>query len=230
MPPKISVIIPAYNEEKYIRQTLHSLKNQTFQDYEIIIVANGCTDKTEEIIKKRLSDRLNLFSLPQAHVSRARNYGAENAKGEIFLFLDADTILEINSLQEINSTFKNGFTVATTKVKPDNSQFKYKAAMLIKNWYNQTGLYKGCSGALICRRDDFFKVDGYDKNLIVKEHKKLTDKLSVIGKYTVVNTYVTTSMRRLENWGILKSSLFWMQKWFEDKIGDLRKSKYEEVR
>ena len=50
--PKISVIIPAHNEEKYIEKTLESLTKQDFADFETIVVANGCTDKTEEKVKK----------------------------------------------------------------------------------------------------------------------------------------------------------------------------------
>ena len=52
MDPKISIIIPAHNEENYIKKTLHSIKQQTYQNYEAIVVSNGCTDKTEEIVNK----------------------------------------------------------------------------------------------------------------------------------------------------------------------------------
>ncbi|MBS3116641.1 glycosyltransferase [Candidatus Woesearchaeota archaeon] len=229
MNPKISIIIPAYNEEKYIRQTLHSLKVQTFQDFEVIVVANGCTDKTEELVRKRFSQKVKLFSLSEPHVSRARNYGAEKAQGEFLLFLDADTILDATSLQKINQSFHHQQAIATTKVKPDDSKMKFKVSMMFKNFYNKTGLYKGCGGVLICRKEHFFKVQGYD-DLVVKEHKKLTDKLLQYGSYMVIDTYATTSMRRLQNWGLLKSTFFWTRKWLQDKVGDLRKSEYEMVR
>ena len=57
MDPKISIIIPAHNEENYIRKTLHSIKNQTYQIYETVVVANGCTDGTEDLVKKRTNDK-----------------------------------------------------------------------------------------------------------------------------------------------------------------------------
>ena len=109
MNPTISVIIPAHNEENYIKKTLHSLKNQTYQNYEAIVVANGCTDNTEQIVNKRVNERLRLLSLPKANVSVARNAGALNAQGSILLFLDADTTLANNALKQIKEQFTENY-------------------------------------------------------------------------------------------------------------------------
>jgi len=230
MPPKFSVIIPAHNEEDYIRKTLHSIKNQTFQDYEIIVVTNGCTDKTEEIVKKRVSDKIKHVSLNKANVSRARNYGASKADGDILVFLDADTTLEEEALQKINNSFLEEHSIATTKVKPDDEQFKYKVGMGFKNFYLSTNLYSGCSGALICRRKEFDKVNGYDASIIVKEHRKLILKLLEFGKFSCINTHVTTSMRRMKEWGLMGSTYFWLKQLVKDKVGGLEGSEYEKVR
>ena len=224
----ISIIIPAHNEENYIRKTLHSIKNQTYQDYEVIVIANGCTDKTEEIIMKRSNDKVKLFSMSQAHVSRARNYGADKAEGKILLFLDADTCLDIDSLQKINQHFTENYSIATTLVKSDNKKFQF--LMNLKNFHNKTGLYKGCSGALICRKEDFNVVNGYNSDIVVKEHRKLTQKLLKSGKYVCINTNVTTSMRRFNDWGLIKVGSFWMKQLVKDKFGDLTKSDYEKIR
>jgi len=224
----ISIVIPAHNEENYIRKTLHSIKNQTYQDYEIIIIANGCTDKTEEIIKRRVNDKIKLFSMTKAHVSRARNYGADKAVGKILLFLDADTCLDENSLKKVNQEFKEKYSVATTLVNPDNKKFQF--LMNLKNFHNKTGLYKGCSGELICRKKDFQEVNGYDPKLIVKEHRKLTKRLLDKGKYLCINTNVTTSMRRYNDWGLAKAGIFWIKQLCKDKFGDLTKSDYEKIR
>ena len=226
--PDISIIIPAHNEENYIRKTLHSIKNQTYQNFEIIVVANGCTDKTEEIVRKRSNDKLKLFSMSQAHVSRARNYGADKAEGNFLLFLDADTSLDVNSLKKINQNFTEKHSVATTLVNPDNKKFKF--LMNLKNFHNKTGLYKGCSGVLICKKEDFEEVNGYNPEIVVKEHRKLTKKLLRKGKYLCVNTVVTTSMRRYDHWGLIKSGSFWAKQLFKDKFGDLTKSDYEKIR
>lgn len=231
MPPKISIIIPAHNEENYLRQTLHSIKNQTFQDYETIVVANGCTDGTERIAIRRADDKLKLFSLPRANVSLARNKGAEMAQAEILLFLDADTLLEQDALQKINQQFNEPYAVATTRVRPDEDRWKYRLAMSFKNFYLTSKVYPGCSGALICRKNDFQKVGGYDPNLIVKEHRKLIIALKRnCGEYACLDTRVITSMRRFRQWGILKTTGFWVNQFFKNYLGDLKKSQYEKIR
>ncbi len=230
MEPDVSIIIPAYNEEKYIRQTLHSIQNQTFQNYEVIVVANGCTDGTEEILKKRANDRIRYLSLPKANVSVARNAGALNAKGNLLLFLDADTQLATDSLQLIKQQFTDQYAVATTKVLPDSDQWRYKLAMKFKNVYNSTHLYQGCSGVLICRKDAFQKVNGYPPDIVVREHRKVILELKKHGKYGCIDTYATTSMRRFQQWGLGKSFFFWVKQWAKDKTEGLQGSSYETVR
>ncbi|MBU0460019.1 MAG: glycosyltransferase [Nanoarchaeota archaeon] len=230
MDVKISIIIPAHNEENYLRKTLHSIKQQSYQNYETIVVCNGCTDKTEEIVKKRADDKLRLLSLSKANVSVARNAGALNAQGEIILFLDADTTLVENSLQQIKEQFTEKYSVATTRVKPDEEQLKFKLAMMFKNLYHRTRIYQGCSGALICRKEDFQAVNGYNPEIIVKEHRKLIIKLKKLNGFTCLDTYVTTSMRRFKHWGLGKATLFWIKQWGRNYVGDLKKSEYEKIR
>ena len=228
MNPLFSIIIPAHNEENYIRQTLHSIKNQSFQNFETIVVTNGCTDKTDEIVRKK-SD-IKHFSLPAANVSRARNYGAAQASGKYLLFLDADTSLHQDSLKKIKDSVLDSHSIATTKALPDSSALKFRMLLAMKNFQLKTGIYKGCSGALVCRREDFDKVDGYDSSINVREHRKLILKLSKLGKYKCVDTQVTTSMRRYANWSLGKAAFFWTKQWFKDRSGTLHESDYEKIR
>ncbi len=87
---KISIIIPAYNAEKYIERAVNSVKNQDYDDWEIIIVENGSTDNTFKICESFLPDsRIKLFRSEKG-VSNARNLGIDNASGKWVLFLDAD--------------------------------------------------------------------------------------------------------------------------------------------
>ena len=227
--PHFSIIIPAHNEEKYLRETLHNLRSQINQDFEVIVVANGCTDGRADIVRKRGNDKLRLLELPVANVSRARNYGAGKANGEILVFLDADTILEENSLQLIQSNFQEGHAVATTRAKPLEQRFGY--AYAFKNLYLRSGIYQSCSGVLICRRKDFDLVNGYNPNLKVREHRDLMKKLMQHGSYHCVPTYAKTSTRRFANWGVGKSAFFWIKQWLIEKgKGDVEKSEYENIR
>lgn len=228
--PYISVIIPACNEENYIRKTLHSIKTQTFQDYEVIVVANGCTDKTKETVEKRANSKMKCLNMSIANVSRARNYGAGKAEGEILVFLDADTVVPPDFLQKVKQQFTDKYSVATTLVQPEIRNYKYSVAMNFKNFYNKFGFYKGCSSVLICRRQDFDRVEGYDPEVIVREHRKLILKLLSFGKYACLDSYAKTSMRRFESWGLGKSAYFWTKQWFKNWFGDIKGSDYEKIR
>ncbi len=228
-PPHLSVIIPACNEEDYIKNTLHSLTAQTYQNFEVIVVANGCTDRTEEIVKKKADGRLRLLSLAKPNVSVARNAGALNAQGRILLFLDADTQLEKDGLQKIKNEFTDEFSVATTKSLPDISKLSYHAFHKLKNVYYST-IYQGCAGLLICRKEDFQAAQGYNPELIVKEHRKLILELKKQGKYKLIDTFATTSMRRYEQWGLGRTAYFWIGQWLRDIAGKLKESGYERVR
>ena len=86
----ISVIIPLYNKASQIGKTLKGVLNQTYQDFEIIIVNDGSTDKSVEEVNKIDDPRIRLINQPNAGVSAARNRGIKEAHGEFIAFLDAD--------------------------------------------------------------------------------------------------------------------------------------------
>jgi len=228
--PAFSIIIPSHNEEKYLQKTIDSIKNQTSSDYEIIMVTNGCTDKTEEIAKKNIDAKTRHLSLPKPNVSVARNAGALNAQGETLIFLDADTQLAADALEKIKEKFTERYAVATTLARPDSTKISHHLAVFTKNFYHYLNLYQGCSGALICRKKDFQAVGGYNPEIVVREHRKLALKLKEQGKFTCINTTVTTSMRRYQQWGLVKVSVFWVKKWLQDRSGTLKESSYEIIR
>jgi len=90
--PKLSVIIASYNHQDYIAETLKSLEEQTFQDFEIIIVDDGSPDKTVEIAKNTQS-RAQIYTQENQGVVAARNRGAGLAKGKYICFVDSDDIV-----------------------------------------------------------------------------------------------------------------------------------------
>jgi len=88
--PQFSVIIPLYNKEKFIEKTLLSVLQQSFRDFEIVLVNDGSTDGSEAIVLKQTDSRIRYYSKSNEGVSSARNFGIEKAIGTHIAFLDAD--------------------------------------------------------------------------------------------------------------------------------------------
>ncbi len=110
MTSKLSIIIPVYNEELCIENCLISLDKQTYNNREIIVIDDGSTDKTLDILKK-----YQVLILHQKHKGpgSARNLGASKAKGEILVFVDADMTFEKNFLDELTKPISDGKTIGT---------------------------------------------------------------------------------------------------------------------
>lgn len=108
---KVSVIIPTYNEEKVIKNCLESLGQQTFNDMEVVIVDDGSTDKTLEIVQRIVTCRI----LQQKHLGPgiARNLGAKHAKGEMLVFVDADMTFDKNFIGNLIKPIINGQSIGT---------------------------------------------------------------------------------------------------------------------
>ena len=100
-PPKVSVIIPVYNTEEYIGETLNSIINQTIKDIEIIVINDGSTDNSLHIINEyaQRDSRITVFTQANQGQSMARNKGFDYASGIYIYFMDSDDILELNALE-----------------------------------------------------------------------------------------------------------------------------------
>jgi len=101
--PLISVIIPLYNKEKFIANTLKSVLAQTFSDFEVLIIDDGSTDKSAKTVNEFTDKRIQFISKENEGVSATRNLGIERASGKYITFLDADDIWKIDFLKEMNS-------------------------------------------------------------------------------------------------------------------------------
>ena len=103
MQPKVSIVIPCYNVERYVRECMQSVVSQTLQDIEIICINDGSTDSTGEILREfaRQDSRINLIERQNMGVGVARNAGLANAKGEFIAFLDSDDRFYTNDILEV---------------------------------------------------------------------------------------------------------------------------------
>lgn len=96
-----SVIIPLFNKEVSVKETIQSALNQSFKEFEILIVNDGSTDNSLEVVEELKDSRIRIFNQTNGGVSSARNKGIEEAKYEWIVFLDADDFWEENHLEEL---------------------------------------------------------------------------------------------------------------------------------
>lgn len=108
----ISIVIPIYNAEKYLEECLNSIKNQTYKNFEVIMVNDGSKDDSETICKRFSEDdtRFRYLKKENGGVSSARNLGLDNVEGDYITFIDADDWIDENHLELlINSIKKKAF-------------------------------------------------------------------------------------------------------------------------
>lgn len=102
--PKVSIIVPVYNVEKYVEKCIQSLINQTLKDIEIIIVNDGSTDNSSKIIneyERNFPDKIKRHDKENGGLSDARNYGMQFASGDYIAFLDSDDYVELNMYEKM---------------------------------------------------------------------------------------------------------------------------------
>jgi glycosyltransferase involved in cell wall biosynthesis len=159
---KLSVIVPAFNEEKRIKACLDSIQtafeNQQTTDllYEVIVTDNNSTDATAHIAEE-CGASVVFESINQ--ISRARNAGAEKANGDWFLFIDADSILHTDTLQELTMHLKNPKILGggcTVRMEP--SPWVWRVAEKIWNGYSI--IFRMAAGSFIFCRAEAFKACG----------------------------------------------------------------------
>ncbi len=125
---KVSVIVPVYNSEEYIGSTLDSIINQDFSSFEIIVIDDGSTDNSLEIIKEKLSKSTvshKVIHQENSGVSCARNRGIEEAIGEYLVFVDSDDYVTGNHLSELYNGETDFSMIQFVKKQGDNLSTPY---------------------------------------------------------------------------------------------------------
>jgi glycosyltransferase involved in cell wall biosynthesis len=224
----ISIIIPAHNEEDYIGLTLDAINRQSYPHFEIIVVANGCTDRTPAVA---LNNCHRLVVLSNKCLGVARNLGAKLAKGDLLLFLDADTLLEPHALETIAKKFTRQCAAGTLKGRPDSQRFSHKLIYFVKNFLHLSSIHHGSAGTIVCWKKDFVATRGFDERLQVRENSDLINRLEHHGRYKYIReTAATTSMRRYEHAGTKKIVFLWFKLWLQSLFSDLHHKNYETIR
>jgi len=118
--PFFSIVIPLYNKEHFIVQTIQSVLDQTFQDYEILVVNDGSTDASLNSLRVFNDSRIQVFTIKNQGVSHARNFGIKKANAKYVAFLDADDLWlnkHLEQLKKLSEDFPNCGLYANAYVK-----------------------------------------------------------------------------------------------------------------
>ena len=226
--PMISIIVPAHNEEDYLGGTLDALNGQDYGNFEIVVVANGCTDRTAEVAREKCT---RLVTLEAKGLGVSRNLGGRLATGDLLVFLDADTILEPRALWTIAEQFTRRHAGGTLKGRPDSDRFAYRVIYGLKNFIHRFVVRNGSSGVIICWKKQFDDVGGFDERLELRENSELIRRLKRFGGYRYIGaTAAVTSMRRYDQRGVKHIVWLWIKLWFLSLFSDLSNRKYDSVR
>jgi glycosyltransferase involved in cell wall biosynthesis len=225
----VSIVIPTFNEEKVLRNTLKAIENQDYKNYEIIVSDSRSKDRTRQIAKMH---GVKVIVDEKRGTGAGRNFGAKFARGNILVFIDADTLLMVNTLTEIVKSFsKAGIVGVTCPVIPSKPTTRNLAIYLGYNSLVKTSIISKkphIGGMCVAyRKKYFFDAGGFDETLQAYEDVSISLKISKFGKVIYnENTFVVTSPRRIERWGYFATVMKHMKMYLKFIAG--RKIKLEE--
>ncbi|MGL6140662.1 MAG: glycosyltransferase family 2 protein, partial [Planktothrix sp.] len=187
--PQISIIIPAYNCDRYIGQAVESILNQTYPADEIIIIDDGSQDNTREVLQP-YSDYIRYVYQENQGVSVARNHGLNLARGEFIVFLDADDIFLPDKLAAQIAIFQaqphlglvqSGWRRVNQQGETlmEATPWDYVPELNLENWLRWKPL--GTMGTLMFRREWLLKIDGFEPGLAHAEDVDLILRIALLG-------------------------------------------------
>lgn len=171
---KISIIVPCFNRSKTLANTIESVINQTFKEWELIIVDDGSEDETADLVNKYLLDpRINYYYQPNMGVSSARNLGAGKATGEFFIFLDSDDIISPELIESLSISNYSKYDLIFWQVWRESSTSKelWKAKKLDNMYNGITATF--LAGSVCYSKDLFFKAGEFDSKMKFGENYEL---------------------------------------------------------
>ena len=201
--PRISVVIPSLNEEKYLPVLLESLKNQTFKDFEVIVADAGSKDKTLEI-----AHSYGARVVPGGMPGPGRNRGAEAATGEFLFFFDSDVLLPNDFLEKAIAEMDDGFIdLATCEFLPLSELTIDKAVFQLSNLIvkmNQNLNPRAAGFCIFINRRLFKRIGGFDESVVIAEDHDLVERASKFRPLRFLKTTsLSVSVRRLDKEGRL---------------------------
>ena len=216
--PLVSVIIPLYNSEKYIAETIQNVLNQTYQNIEVIVIDDGSTDKSLTIAASFAGEKVKVFSQTNKGASAARNYGLREAKGDFIQFLDADDLLSANKIEEqvklLLNTGVNTIAVCSTSHFFSGEEIKEKE-ITADEWFEKTddpitflvGLYGGYTGigrmvaihAWLTPKSIIDKVGKWNESLTVDDDGEFFCRVVLESRSVRYSPFISSYYRKYES-------------------------------
>lgn len=210
--PFFSIIIPALNEAKYLPHLLADLTNQTFRDFEVIVVDGHSEDKTvtkTEAFSSQLP-KLTILNSPRRHVCTQRNLGASHAKADIFIFMDADNRLPPYFLQGIKYRWESSkCNILSCYLEPDINNSSNRSIATAINLYfefqSKTKPLALLESLIIISQSDFKKIGGFSENINFAESKPFLQSAANhhLSLKIVKDPTYQYSFRRLRKYGLI---------------------------
>lgn len=204
-PPLVSVIIPAYNAAWCVRRAVDSVLAQDFRDYELIVVNDGSTDATAEILSA-YKDALRVLDKPNGGLSSARNAGIVAASGRYVAFLDADDWWLANKLARqaalLESRPELVFCSTTTAVRtPEGNKLPdwrcgKAAGSALEGIFRTNAYVAGSGSSVMARHEVFSRAGGFDESLRSLEDIDMWMRLAALGGYACIDEALTVIEKR----------------------------------
>lgn len=171
----ISVIIPLYNKANCIKRTIQSVLSQSYKDFELLIVDDGSTDESKNIVLSITDSRIRYIYKENGGVSSARNFGAQKANSKWLFFLDADDVLLPNALYSLVSNCNEQCQIISGGIVVQNENSKINKIPRVKGlinnplrqWWLKNIMPR--TGNLLLTKELFFSLGGFDEQVSYNE-------------------------------------------------------------
>lgn len=198
----ISFIVPAYNEEQCLADTLdalHAAGRGLGEPYEVVVADDASTDRTAAIA---LEKGAIVVSVANRQIAATRNSGAQRATGELFIFVDADTIVNEMVVRCAVQAMRAGAVGGGAGIRFDEPVPAYARLLLkvIVRLFRSIGWAAGCF--LFCSRSAFTATGGFDEKYYGAEEIVMSRALKRHGKFVILTQAVTTSARKLRTYSV----------------------------
>ncbi|MDC9499811.1 MULTISPECIES: glycosyltransferase family 2 protein [unclassified Pseudoalteromonas] len=199
-----SIIIPLYNKELSVKKTIYSVINQSFRDFEVIIVNDGSTDNSVKVIETIDDARIRVIHQVNQGVSAARNYGIQEAKNQWISFLDADDLWEVDHLLEIKSMIskypKEKFFATSFSYSDNRKVFRYErdtAIFKVENYFKDAiKEHLAWTSIVVVNKNCFDKAGMFNQVLTRGEDLDLWGRLARF--YPLIKSSKITAVYRIE--------------------------------